>query len=75
MNTSFDHTIQFISHKTQKDNTVNNAVVVMSISSFLGGHACKQQVSSVQEGEFGVKHPVVPPLGADQYWSRTVETP
>uniref|UniRef100_G3Q6B5 Methyltransferase-like 26 n=1 Tax=Gasterosteus aculeatus aculeatus TaxID=481459 RepID=G3Q6B5_GASAC len=40
-----------------------------------GGHACKQQVSSVQEGEFGVKHPVVPPLGADQYWSRTVETP
>ena len=28
--------------------------------SLLDGHASKQQVSSVQEGEFGVKCPVVP---------------
>lgn len=43
--------------------------------SLLDGHACKQQVSSVQKGEFGVKYPVVPSLGADQYWSRMVVTP
>lgn len=28
--------------------------------SVLGGHAGKQQVSSVQEGEFGVKYLVLP---------------
>lgn len=28
--------------------------------SLLDGHAGKQQVSSVQEREFGVKYPVVP---------------
>lgn len=27
--------------------------------SLQGGHASKQQVSSVQEGEFGVKYPAV----------------
>lgn len=27
------------------------------MSSFLGGHASKQQMSSLQEGEFGVKYP------------------
>lgn len=29
---------------------------------FLGGHASKQQMSSLQEGEFGVKYPVLPGL-------------
>lgn len=40
--------------------------------SLLGGHASEQQVSSVQEGEFGVKFL---PLDADQCQSRRVEAP
>lgn len=33
--------------------------------SLLDGHASKQQVSSVQKGEFGVKYPVVEQDGQD----------
>lgn len=37
-----------------------------------GGHASKQQMSFVQEGEFGVKSPDVPSVGAvlEQGWSK-----
>jgi len=45
------------------------------IFSFLGGHASKQQMSSVQEGESGVRYPDVPSLDARQFWSRMITAP
>lgn len=37
------------------------------------GHACKQQVSSVQEGEPGVKYPVVPSPGCTPVLERDTQ--